>query len=171
MTFTFWTSTHWTSLPSCQNIEAHFKPFITIIIRILGLWTSPVLSLMGTSRLFNEPPGSPLSTGFSGVNSRCQRSQDHRLHNASDCWLLMLRWVLRVGVGFCVCIVCICLIVCIYLFVHVSSCECMCEQHFYHMHFNMFACVLMHAKGMCVKEGTWLAGPPRQMKLDGLQTL
>lgn len=36
-------------------------------------------------RPFNEPPGSPLSAGRSGVNSRGQSSQDHRLHNASDC--------------------------------------------------------------------------------------
>lgn len=50
---------------------------------------------MGTSPSFRALPGSPLSTGCSEVNSRGERSQDHRLHNASDCWLLMLRLVLR----------------------------------------------------------------------------
>ncbi len=88
--------------------------------------TPTVLVLMGTSPPFNEPPGSPLSTGHCGVNSRGQRSQDHRLHNASDCWLLMLRRAQRGGVRLCVC-VCVCLhlsdCVRICLFVRVSLCE------------------------------------------------
>lgn len=103
LTFTF-TSTQQTSRPACPNIEVRFKPFIAITIGVLDHWASPpALILMGTSAPFNEPPGSPLSTGRSGVNSGGQRSQDHRLHNAPDCWLLMLRRALRGGVGLCVC--------------------------------------------------------------------
>lgn len=165
--------THQTNLPASQNTEVHFKLFVTLIIRVLDLWTFPVPVLMGTSPPFNELPGSPLSTGCSEVNSRGQRSQDHRLHNASDCWLLMLRLVLQGGVGLlCVCVcVFICLIVCIFFCLCIWVLECMCECQFLCMHPDMFACVLMHANAVCAKGGTWLAGPPWQMKLDGLQAL
>lgn len=81
-----------------RSAEVCFKPVVAGILGLLDLRAphSPhrrrrrhplplVLVLMGTSAPFNEPPGSPLSTGRSGVNSRGRRSQDHRLHNASDC--------------------------------------------------------------------------------------
>lgn len=95
---------------------------------------------MGTSPPFNEPPGSPLSTGRSGVNSRGQRSQDHRLHNASDCWLLMLRRAQRGGVRLCVfvCVyVCICLIVCVFV--------CLCVWAYVRARVRVWASVFLHA--------------------------
>lgn len=133
---TSWSSAHQTSRPACQNTEVRFKPFVALIIRVLDLWAPPppLLVLMGTSAPFNEPPGSPLSTGRSGVNSRGERSQDHRLHNASDCWLLMLKRALRGGVWPCV-YTCICLhffdCARIYPFVHASSCERMRARFFF----------------------------------------
>ncbi|AWP20124.1 Hypothetical protein SMAX5B_019598 [Scophthalmus maximus] len=78
--------THQTSQPPCRHTEVRFKLLIAIIAAVYGFSEPPLfLVLMGTSPPFNEPPGSPLSTGRSGVNSGGQRSEDHRLHNASDC--------------------------------------------------------------------------------------
>lgn len=96
--FTPWTSTQ----QACQKNASLSNLLIANIIRVLDLWVSSVFILMGTSPPFIEPPASPLSAGYSGVNSTGQRSQDHRLHSASDCWLLMLKWVLRGGVDLCV---------------------------------------------------------------------
>lgn len=129
---------------------------------------------MGTSLPLNELPGSPLSAGYSGVNSRGQRSQDHRLHNASDCWLLMLKWVLRGGVDLCV--FCLYLLDCAYIYSCVTNrvCELGCMHGsliFTLMHPDMFTCVLMHPDTLSVEGGTWLARPPWQKKLDGVQAL
>lgn len=80
---------------------------------------------MGTTPSLLPLPSSLLSAGFSGVNFKGERSQDQRVHNATDCWLLMLRLVLRGGTGLClsVCVcVCICLITLVF-FVCWSSCE------------------------------------------------
>lgn len=74
-----------TFLYTTRRLQVCIKPFIGIIFRVPPSTPSPVLILMGTLLPFIEPPGSPLSAGRSGVNPRGQRSQDHRLHNASDC--------------------------------------------------------------------------------------
>lgn len=129
-------SEHWSPL---QTLRHHHH-------QGLGSLSFPpsVLVLMGTSPPFNEPPGSPLSTGRSGVNSRGRRSQDHRLHNASDCWLLMLRRALRGGVE----TECVCLhlfdCVRIYVFVRVSSCERLSSCQFF-LHASWHVCVCTHA--------------------------
>lgn len=117
--FPCWTS--YAPAKPCQNTEVHFKPFFAIIVRVLDHWTAPVPVLMGTSPPFNELPGSPLSTACSRVNSTGQRSQDHRLHNASDCWLLILMLVLWGGVGL---YVCVCKFAFVWLCVYVSICAC-----------------------------------------------
>lgn len=118
------------SSSNIRRLKCTLSPFITVIVRVLDHWTSPVPVLMGTSPPFNELPSSLLSTGCSGVNSGGERSQDHRLHNAADCWLLMLRLVLRGEVGLCVCIslimkvfFCLCLPAYVSTCVGVSFCD------------------------------------------------
>lgn len=149
--------------------------FLLALVFCLSLWLSLSLSLtLSFSQLFRVEGTSEGSGWLSLLEAdgrpKARRPQFH------EAWFEHARTMSRgmpMDDGYMVCVwVCVCVYVCICLIVCVFICLCEGERHFFCMQPDMFTCVLMHASALCLKKGeTWLAGPPWQMKLDGLQAL